>query len=216
MQRSVELGLRTNVSPSATPLLTAEAIDKFKELGVARMAISIDGATAASHDAFRGIPGTYDQALKALRHAQKIGLETQQQTTVTRRNMHELRAIADLVEETKGRMWSLFFLVTMGRGVSEQELNAEEYEQVFEIIYEISKHSSFEVKTTEAMHYRRFIAQKLKQERGRTEDTEGARRVAYRTAGVSDGRQRPDTLSGRCIPEQRPVHYAPGQRRSGG
>jgi radical SAM protein len=188
MQRSVELGLRTNVSPSATPLLTAEAIDKFKELGVARMAISIDGATAASHDAFRGIPGTYDQALKALRHAQKIGLETQQQTTVTRRNMHELRAIADLVEETKGRMWSLFFLVTMGRGVSEQELNAEEYEQVFEIIYEISKHSSFEVKTTEAMHYRRFIAQKLKQERGRTEDTEGARRVAYRTAGVSDGR----------------------------
>jgi MoaA/NifB/PqqE/SkfB family radical SAM enzyme len=140
MRYSVSLGLRTNVSPSATPLLTSEAIDEFKRIGLARMAISLDGATAESHDTFRGITGTFDRAVEALQHAQRIGLDTQQQTTVTRRNMGELRDIAKIVEDTGGKMWSLFFLVSMGRGQSEQELNAAEYEEVFETIYDISKH----------------------------------------------------------------------------
>src|SRR5512138_396784 len=52
---AVKIGLRTNVTPSATPLLTAEAIEKFKEAGVSRMAISLDGPDAESHDHFRGI-----------------------------------------------------------------------------------------------------------------------------------------------------------------
>src|SRR6185437_16833184 len=80
---SVKIGLRTNVTPSATPLLAAEAIDKFKEAGVSRMAISLDGPDAASHDDFRGIPGTFDRAMFALEEAQWIGLDTQLQTTVT-------------------------------------------------------------------------------------------------------------------------------------
>src|ERR1035438_8077328 len=66
---AVKIGLRTNVTPSATPLLTAKAIEGFKEAGVTRMAISLDGPDAASHDDFRGIPGTFDTAMFALRHA---------------------------------------------------------------------------------------------------------------------------------------------------
>ena len=87
MAYSVKLGLRTNVSPSATPLLTIEAIKEFQRLGVARMAISLDGPDAGSHDAFRGVTGTFARAMMALRYAQLIGLETQIQTTVTRRNI---------------------------------------------------------------------------------------------------------------------------------
>jgi radical SAM protein len=188
MKRSIELGLRTNVSPSATPLLTSEAIDEFRRIGLARMAMSLDGGTVGTHDAFRGIPGTFDRAMVALKHAQRIGLETQLQTTVTRRNMHELHKIAEIAEEVGTRMWSLFFLLPMGRAQSDDDLTAAEYEQVFEIIYNISKHSSFDVKTTEAMHYRRFIAQKQKEEHGLDPHSENAKRVAFRTAGVSDGK----------------------------
>src|SRR2546425_7846203 len=68
---SVKIGLRTNVTPSATPLLTAEAIETFQRYGVSRMAISLDGPDAETHDDFRGIPGTFDRAMSALRHAQK-------------------------------------------------------------------------------------------------------------------------------------------------
>jgi radical SAM protein len=184
MEYSVKLGLRTNVSPSATPLLTNDAIDRFKEIGIARMAMSLDGATRETHDDFRGIPGTFDRAMVALDHAKEIGIETQLQTTVTRRNKHELRDIARIAEEKGTRMWSLFFLLPMGRAQSEDDLSASEYEEVFETIYEISKTSSFDVKTTEAMHYRRFIAQKQRVD----PNSDGAKRVAFRTAGVSDGK----------------------------
>ena len=87
MRYSVKLGLRTNVSPSATPLLTPEGIEEFKRIGIARMAISLDGSNAKSHDEFRAVPGTFDRAMLALRHAQKIGLDVQFQTTVTKRNI---------------------------------------------------------------------------------------------------------------------------------
>src|SRR5689334_22075043 len=189
ISHSVQLGLRTNVSPSATPLLTPEAIREFKNRGVARMAISLDGANSGSHDAFRGVPGTFDRAMLALRHAQQIGLDTQIQTTVTRRNLAELPRIADLVAQVGGKMWSLFFLVVTGRALQGDDLNAEEYEQVLEIIYDIAKTAPFDVKTTEGMHYRRYIARREQRRSEQADDCgSGTRKMMWRTAGVSDGK----------------------------
>ncbi len=185
---SVKIGLRTNVTPSATPLLTEEAIDGFKSAGVARMAISLDGPDAATHDDFRGIPGTFDRAMLALQHAREIGLDTQLQTTVTRRNMHRLPELARIAEDVRTKMWSLFFLIVTGRALEGDDLTAEEYEQVFEFMYNLSKTAPFGIKTTEAMHYRRYVAQRLKAEGGAAAGGENAKRVAFRTAGVSDGK----------------------------
>jgi radical SAM protein len=184
---SVKIGLRTNVTPSATPLLTAEAIEAFKAAGIARMAISLDGPDAATHDEFRGIPGTFDRAMFALRHARDIGLDTQLQTTVSRRNMGRLAEVAEIAKEVRTRMWSLFFLIVTGRAEEGDDLLAPEYEQVFEFMYELSKTAPFGVKTTEAMHYRRYVAQRIKAEHGAAENP-NAKGVAWRTAGVSDGK----------------------------
>ena len=187
VRHSVSIGLRTNVTPSATPLLTAEAIEAFKAAGVTRMAISLDGPDAASHDDFRGIPGTFDRAMFALSHARDIGLDTQLQTTVTRRNMARLPEMAEIAKQVRTKMWSLFFLIVTGRAAEEDDLRAAEYEQVFEFMYDLSKTAPFGVKTTEAMHYRRYVAQRIKAEHGVTEN-ENAKGVAWRTAGVSDGK----------------------------
>ena len=184
---SVRIGLRTNVTPSATPLLTAEAIQGFKDAGVTRMAISLDGPDAAMHDDFRGVPGTFDRAMFALRYARDIGLDTQFQSTVTRRNMHRLPEMAEIAKEVRTKMWSLFFLIVTGRAAAAEDLLASEYEQVFEFMYELSKTAPFGVKTTEAMHYRRYVAQRVKAEHGVTQN-ENAKGVAWRTAGVSDGK----------------------------
>jgi radical SAM protein len=184
---SVKIGLRTNVTPSATPLLTAEAIEGFQAAGIARMAISLDGPDAAMHDEFRGIPGTFDRAMFALRHARDIGLDTQLQTTVSRRNMARLAEVAEIAKEVRTRMWSLFFLIVTGRAEEGDDLLAPEYEQVFEFMYELSKTAPFGVKTTEAMHYRRYVAQRIKAEHGKSENP-NAKGVAWRTAGVSDGK----------------------------
>jgi AdoMet-dependent heme synthase len=188
IRHSAGLGLRTNVTPSATPLLTASAIDKFKRCGVTRMAISVDGPDAETHDSFRGVAGTFDRAMFALGHARDIALDTQFQTTVTRRNMNKLAQIAERVYEARSRMWSLFFLVVTGRALADDDLTAEEYEKVFEFMYDIAKIAPFDIKTTEAMHYRRYVAQRQKQEHGSAPETANARGMVWRTAGVSDGK----------------------------
>ena len=149
------------------------------------MAISLDGPNAPSHDDFRGVPGTYDRAIDALEDARLIGLETQLQTTVTRRNMHSLDQIAEIAASAEVRMWSVFFLVVTGRAMADDDLIADEYEQVFEKLYDISKWAPFDVKTTEAMHYRRYLARRNKEEAVPACD---AQKTVWRTAGVSDGR----------------------------
>jgi radical SAM protein with 4Fe4S-binding SPASM domain len=107
------------------------------------------------------------------------------QTTVTRRNIHSLDQIAQIAASAEVRMWSLFFLVVTGRALSRDDLIAEEYEQVFEKLYQISQWAPFDVKTTEAMHYRRYLARRNKEE---AVAPSGAQKTVWRTAGVSDGR----------------------------
>jgi AdoMet-dependent heme synthase len=186
IRHSASIGLRTNITPSATPLLTAQAIARFKECGVSRMAISLDGPDAETHDTFRGVPGVFNRAMFALGQAQRIGLETQLQTTVTKRNLRTLGRIAELAATYDVKMWSLFFLIVTGRAQAEDDLSGEDYEKVFEFLYDISKIAPFQVKTTEAMHYRRYVAQRLKAETG--SEAAAARAVVYRTSGVSDGK----------------------------
>jgi MoaA/NifB/PqqE/SkfB family radical SAM enzyme len=222
---SVKIGLRTNVTPAPRPLLTAEAIEASKRPESRAWPSAWTGRTRPRTTSFRGIPGTFDRAMFALRHARDIGLDTQLQTTVSRRNMGRLAEVAEIAKEVRTRMWSLFFLIVTGRAEEGDDLLAPEYEQVFEFMYELSKTAPFGVKTTEAMHYRRYVAQRIKAEHGATEN-ENAKGVAWRTAGVSDGKgfvfvshHGRDFPSGffpvsggnvlrfadRCVPELRPV-----------
>jgi radical SAM protein with 4Fe4S-binding SPASM domain len=175
------------VTPSATPLLTPEAIDRFKELGVARMAVSLDGADAAQHDGFRGVAGSYALTLRALRHARSIDLETQVNTTVSRHNVAALERIADVVGAEGARLWSVFFLVVTGRAHRSEDLSASEYEAVFERLYDISLRAPFDLKTTEAQHYRRYVAQRRKREGWRFSAAEAGGNIA-RQAGINDGK----------------------------
>ena len=183
---SVAAGLRTNITPSPTPLLTAEAIDGFKASGISRMAIALDGPDAPTQQRIRNVEGTYERAVQALQHAREIGLDTQVQTTVTKSNLDTLAHIAEQVAEAQAKMWTLFFLVTKCDGSDPEDLTNEEYERVFEFLYEISKVAPFEVKTNEGPQYRRYIAQKLKEEHGGRGGANG--RLLWRTTGVNDGR----------------------------
>jgi radical SAM protein len=158
-------GVRVSLTPSATPLLTRDIVIRLKEAGVARLAVSMDGAIAETHDAFRGMTGSFAQTLNAIRWANKIGLPIQINTTFSRRNIAEIDTIAALIESLNITLWSVFFLVPMGRGKLDDLLNADEFEQIFAKIYSLSKTVDFDIKTTEAQHYRRFILQQRVAER---------------------------------------------------
>lgn len=162
-------GVRVSLTPSATPLLTREIIVRLKESGLARLAVSMDGACAETHDTFRGMTGSFARTLDAIRWANEIGLPVQINTTFSRRNIAEIDAIVALMESLSVTLWSVFFLVPMGRGKLNDLLSAGEFEQVFARLYSLSKTASFDIKTTEAQHYRRFLIQQ---------------RVAERKAGI--------------------------------
>ncbi len=188
LEKSTSLGLRTTITPSATPLLTEAAIDEFRRCNVARMAISLDGPDAASHDGFRRVEGSFVRTMFALDYARKAGLQTQVNTTVTRHNLSRLDEIARVVGDYGARLWSVFFLVATGRASASQDLTAEEYEEVFRFLYDLSQGASFDIKTTEAQHYRRYVAQRRKAE-GRSGTAIGAPpEVIQRQAGINDGK----------------------------
>lgn len=153
-------GIRPSLTPSATPLLTKEAVGKLKESGLARLAISLDGPTATIHDSFRKVAGSFQWTLDAVQYAHEVGLPVQINTTITRHNLQYLDAMIALVEKLGIVLWSVFFLVPTGRGQNIDLLSAEEFEQVFEKLYETSKRVLFDIKSTEAQHYRRFLLQK--------------------------------------------------------
>jgi radical SAM protein len=158
-------GVRASLSPSATPLLTRQALAELKRRGLARLAVSLDGSNAEIHDAFRGVSGSYGRTLDAVRWARELGLPVQINTTITRRNLADFDAMVRLPETLDIVLWSVFFLVPTGRGHADDLITAEEFEEVFARVHGISRRVPFDIKTTEAQHYRRYLAQARATER---------------------------------------------------
>jgi len=187
VEHAAQKGVRPSLTPSATPLLTRAALARLKSCGLARLAVSLDGATPELHDAFRGVPGSWSRTLEAVRWAREVGLPVQINTTVSARNRGNLEEIAALLEQFDIVLWSVFFLVPTGRGQQADLITAEEAEEVFAQLYAISKRVRFHIKTTEGQHYRRFLLQqKIREASG---DVEGSRRGRVpQRAGVNDGK----------------------------
>ena len=153
-----EIGLPIAVSPSATPLLTRDNLQRLRDAGAKAISLSLDGSTAASHDAIRGVDGSFQMTLDGWQAAQDIGLKVQINTTVTRHNLNDLPAILKHVREQGVMTWSVFFLVPTGRGLLTDEITPGEYEDVMNWLYDASRY--IRVKTTEGHHYKRVVVQR--------------------------------------------------------
>jgi AdoMet-dependent heme synthase len=170
---AIDKGVRVSMTPSATPNVTKEAIEKAKEIGLARWAFSLDGHTAEIHDHFRGTPGSFDLTMERIKYLHEVGLPIQINTVISRYNYEYLNEMAKLIEELDCVLWSVFFLVPTGRGQEKDMISPVEHEKVFLWLYDLSKRVKFDIKTTAAQHYRRVvIQQKMREAKERTEDIE--------------------------------------------
>src|SRR5664279_2511317 len=138
IEQATSLGVPVALSPSVTPLLTAQMINRIAVSGVKAVSISLDGAQPTTHDAIRGIPGHFDATVDAIRALADAGLTVQVNTTVMRANVDELADLAVLVAAAGARIWEVFFLVHIGRGVASEAITAEEHEQVCHFLYDAS------------------------------------------------------------------------------
>jgi len=160
IRHAVGTGMQVALTPSATPLATADAFRNAKDAGIRRLGISLDGPDAETHDAFRGWSGSFERTLEMLANARDLELGVQVNTTITRRNFGLIDKMAELLAMQGIAMWSVFFLIPVGRGVQEQRIAPEEYEIAFERLWSHAQNQPYSVKTTEAPHYRRFVMER--------------------------------------------------------
>jgi radical SAM protein len=160
-----EIGLRVAMTPSGTPLMTREVLQQLSDAGLARLAVSLDGSRADVHDRFRGVAGSFEWTVGMLRVARELGLSTQINTTISSHNIDDLESLIDLMGQLEISLWSVFFIVPTGRARPSDLATAEEFERVFNRLYDISRTAPFDIKTTAAPHYRRVVLQRQVAER---------------------------------------------------
>lgn len=150
-------GFKVSISPSATPLLTQGMITRFKPAGIEAISLSLDGSTPERHDALRGIAGTFDRTLAAASMAQLVDLPVQINTLVAAETLGDVPEIYERVSDVGATRWSLFFLVTVGRGALLQAVTPRQADAVMRWTTGLAKERGRPIiTTTEAPHFRRF------------------------------------------------------------
>lgn len=160
VRHGAKRGLAMAVTPSGTPSTTRALLEELRDAGLARLAVSLDGPDAASHDGFRRVDGSFDETLRILREARALGLELQINTTLGPQNHERLDALSALVTELGAVLWSVFFVVPTGRADQKLLLGPRRVEALLEALAELSKRVPFDIKTTAAPHYRRVLLER--------------------------------------------------------
>lgn len=162
VERDFPVALATNGT-----LIDKAIAERIRETGIRRVSISLDGGTAETHDAFRGLVGSFDQALRGMHLLREEGIPVQVNVTIARHNLAEREDILDLASREGAVALHLFLLVPVGCGVEiapEAMISPEEYEETLEWLYEKTKQTQLELRATCAPHYYRIIRQKAKEE----------------------------------------------------
>lgn len=127
-----------------------KAIAGLHDAGILALSISLDGATAGTHDAFRRTPGAFAAAVKAAEAAHRAGMRFQINTTITRKNLAEVPAIAELARRLGAYCFNPFILVPTGRGeeIADEILEPKQYAQLLGDLLTLKTESPIEVRVT--------------------------------------------------------------------
>jgi radical SAM protein len=179
------LGIGISITPAATSALTRDVLLRLKQHGIEGLGLSLDGSTAERHDAIRGVSGTFAITLNALRWAQGLAIPLQVNTLVSAETAGDIPAVYELLKPFGVARWSLFFLISVGRGRILQPLSAEEAEKLMAWIYQTARAAPFIVATTEAPSFRRVALEQMRAEGLTGEQIKRSRE--FRGAGIRDG-----------------------------
>jgi radical SAM protein with 4Fe4S-binding SPASM domain len=154
-------GLATALATNGT-LVTPQAAGEIRAAGFSVVSVSLDGARAETHDAIRGLPGSFDKALAGLRHLRDAGQRVQINMSITRSSAVELEAMFALAEAEGVAALHVFIVVPVGCGRELDEadrLSPEEYERFLRRFLELSAGAKFGTKATCAPQYARITDQ---------------------------------------------------------
>ena len=158
--RAASLGLPVVMAPCGA-MLDDDSVGRILQSGVRRISISLDGPHAESHDAFRGVAGAFDSAIRGVEAARRGGLDFQINTTITTHNVGELPAILDLAVRLGASAFNPFLLVPTGRGrdLADQEISPAQYERTLTWLASQQGRDDILLRVTCAPHYQRILRQ---------------------------------------------------------
>jgi radical SAM protein len=180
-----QLGIPVSITPAATLALTREVLVRLKDRGVEGLGLSLDGSNAGRHDSIRGVPGTFDRTMDAIRWAHELEMPVQVNTLAAAETADDAPAIYELLKPFGIARWSLFFLISVGRGKVLQPLSPEDAEKLMIWIHETSQAAAFTVATTEAPSFRRVALERMREAGMTGEQIRNS--GATRSYGIRDG-----------------------------
>jgi radical SAM protein with 4Fe4S-binding SPASM domain len=101
VRHAKRLDLRVNLITNGT-LVTARLARRLARAGLSSAQVSLEGTTAATHDAITGVPGSFEATLAGARALAAAGLSVHTNTTLNRRNLAEAALLPRFVKETLG------------------------------------------------------------------------------------------------------------------
>lgn len=147
------------ITPSATSVTTRGVVKTLKQAGVERIAISLDGADADTHDDFRRVKGSFEISMNIVRWAKELELPVQINTTIARHNVDQFDRTGQLVNDLGAVLWSIFFLVPTGRANNEMQISQDESEIILHKMADLAAEGKFDVKATAGPFFRRALLQ---------------------------------------------------------
>ncbi len=161
--RAGELGLPTALATNGT-MIDAPLAGRIAAAGFRRVSISLDGADAPTHDAFRRLAGSFDRAVAGIAALRAAGVSVQVNATIAAHNAHQLDELYALARRVDADALHLFLLVPVGCGVEieqSHQLSARRYEEVLTWLLDRRVAGGpIELKATCAPHYYRLAAKR--------------------------------------------------------
>jgi radical SAM protein with 4Fe4S-binding SPASM domain len=148
-------GLRMALGTSGV-LIDEGVAREIHRSGIRRVAVSIDSADPAVHDAFRGIPGAWERAVQGIRHCRDAGIAIQINTTVLSSGLQEIRTIVSLGTGLGVTDYQIFFPVPTGRGNAVPWLTPKAYEDLIKDVLTTYRDSGVHIRPTCAPQFRRI------------------------------------------------------------
>ena len=187
---AADAGLTVALTPSGTAAATPARLAALKDAGLSRVAVSLDGPTPETHDAFRGVRGSYAWTMRIIEAAIELGLPLQINSTISRMTLPHSRGDGGARRGVPAHaLGAVLPDSDRARGESSSRSRADECERVLNHLYDLSLTSPFGIKTTEAPHYQRVVSA-ARRERARNADCRravDARRQLRAPRSVNDG-----------------------------
>jgi radical SAM protein with 4Fe4S-binding SPASM domain len=112
--------------------LTLERAKAAKEAGLLSVSVSVDGLKDA-HDDQRGVQGSFESALQAMRNLKEAGIPFSCNTQINKRNLHEIPQVFEVLADAGMHSWQVQITTAMGRAGDEKNLLLEPY-QMLEVL----------------------------------------------------------------------------------